>query len=142
GILPAAKVTPDIAEARIVPLGRDVDSPPYHSAFGTPVEMLQWIQQLRELSDGKPVGFKLCLGSRRQLMAIVKAMKETGILGDFVTVDGGEGGTVAAPQELSDFLGTPLRDALIYVHNALVGLGLREEIRVICSGKIISGGDM
>src|SRR5690625_800981 len=102
GILPAAKVTPDIAEARIVPLGRDVDSPPYHSAFGTPVEMLQWIQQLRELSGGKPVGFKLCLGSRRQLMAIFKTMKETGILVDFITVDGGEGGTGAAPQELSE----------------------------------------
>jgi len=142
GILPAAKVTPDIAEARIVPMGMDVDSPPYHSAFSTPVEMLQWIQQLRELSGGKPVGFKLCLGSRRQLMAIFKAMKETGIQVDFITVDGGEGGTGAAPQELSDFLGTPLRDALIYVHNALVGLGLRDEIRIICSGKIISGGDM
>lgn len=142
GILPAAKVTRDIADARIVPMGHDVDSPPYHSAFSTPAEMLQWMQQLRELSGGKPVGFKLCLGSRRQFMAILKAIKETGILVDFITVDGGEGGTGAAPQELSDFLGTPLRDALIYVHNALVGLGLRKEIRVICSGKIISGADM
>src|SRR5690606_30196027 len=85
---------------------------------------------------------KLCLGSRRQFMAILKAIRETGILVDFITVDGGEGGTGAAPQELSDFLGTPLRDALIFVHNALVGTGLREEIRIICSGKIISGDDM
>jgi glutamate synthase domain-containing protein 2 len=142
GILPAAKVTRDIADARLVPMGKDVDSPPYHSAFSTPVEMLQWMRQLRELSGGKPVGFKLCLGSRRQFMAILKAMKETGILVDFITVDGGEGGTGAAPQELSDFLGTPLRDALIYVHNALVGLDLRNEIRIICSGKIVSGADM
>lgn len=142
GILPAAKVTRDIAEARHVPMGKDVDSPPYHSAFSTPTDMLQWMQQLRELCGGKPVGFKLCLGSRRQFMAILKAMKETGILVDFITVDGGEGGTGAAPQELSDFLGTPLRDALIYVHNALVGTGLRDEIRIICSGKIISGADM
>ncbi len=142
GILPAAKVTADIAEARHVPMGQDVDSPPYHSAFSSPLEMLQWMQQLRELSGGKPVGFKLCLGSRRQFMAIMKAMKESGILVDFITVDGGEGGTGAAPQELSDFLGTPLRDALIYVHNALVGLGLRDEIRINCSGKIVSGADM
>lgn len=142
GILPAAKLTKDIAETRLVPMGHDVDSPPFHSTFGTPVEMLQWIQQLRELSGGKPVGFKLCLGSRRQFMAIFKAIRETGITVDFITVDGGEGGTGAAPQELTNFLGTPLRDALIFVHNALVGLGMRDEVRIICSGKIISGGDM
>ncbi len=142
GILPAAKLTREIATARGVPMGHDVDSPPYHSAFSTPREMLEWVQQLRELSGGKPVGFKLCIGRQDQFMGIVKAMLETGILVDFITVDGGEGGTGAAPQELSDFMGTPLVDALIFAHNTLVGAGLRKEIRVMASGKIVSGFDV
>lgn len=142
GILPAAKLTPEIAEARGVPMGEDVESPPYHRAFSTPRGMLEWMQRLRELSGGKPVGFKLCLGRREQFMGIVKAMLETGILVDFITVDGGEGGTGAAPQELSDFMGTPLKEALVFVHNTLVGAGLREHIRILASGKIVSGFDV
>jgi glutamate synthase domain-containing protein 2 len=142
GILPAAKVSHDIAEARGVPMGMDVDSPPFHSAFSTPIGMLEWLRQLRDMSGGKPVGFKLCIGRKEQFMAILKAMLETKILVDFITVDGGEGGTGAAPEELSDFMGMPLMDALIFVHNSLVGSGLRKEIRVMASGKIISGFDV
>ncbi|MGD8573643.1 MAG: FMN-binding glutamate synthase family protein, partial [Gammaproteobacteria bacterium] len=142
GILPAAKVTPEIAEARSIPMGHDVHSPPFHSAFSTPIEMLEFLQQLRELSGGKPVGFKLCVGRHDQFMAVVKAMLETGIRPDFITVDGKEGGTGAAPVELTNGLGTPLTEGLIFVHNALVGANLRDDIRIIASGKIITGFDM
>ncbi|MBC7385084.1 MAG: FMN-binding glutamate synthase family protein [Cryobacterium sp.] len=139
GILPAGKVTLEISKIRGVPMGEDVISPPAHSAFSTPIELLQFVQRLRELSGGKPVGFKLCLGKKREFMAICKAMIETKILPDFITVDGAEGGTGAAPQEFSDSVGTPLNEALIYIHNCLVGLGLRQDIRIIVSGKISTG---
>lgn len=138
GVLPAAKVTPEIAATRKVPVGQDCISPPGHSAFSTPIEMCQYIQRLRELSGGKPVGFKLCVGRPHEFMAICKAMIETGILADFITVDGAEGGTGAAPPEFSDSLGTPLREGLIFVHNSLVGCGLSDKIRVACSGKVAS----
>ncbi|MCB0365040.1 MAG: FMN-binding glutamate synthase family protein [Bdellovibrionaceae bacterium] len=139
GILPAAKVTPEISKIREVPMGQDVLSPPAHSAFGTPLEMLQFIKQLRELSGGKPVGFKLCLGKRREFLAICKAMHKTGITPDFITVDGAEGGTGAAPLEFSNHIGTPLVEALIFVHNSLVGFNLRDRVRVIAAGKVTSG---
>ncbi len=139
GILPAAKLTPEIAGIRDVPLGRDVNSPPGHNAFQTPLELMQFIRQLRELSGGKPVGFKLCVGKRREFLSICKAMVETGIVPDFVTVDGGEGGTGAAPLEFANHIGTPLVEGLIFVHNALIGFGLRSEVRVISSGKITTG---
>ncbi len=138
GVLPAAKVTREIANTRRVPVGRDCISPPGHSAFHTPTEMCQYIETLRKLSGGKPVGFKLCVGRPHEFLAICKAMKSTGILADFVTVDGAEGGTGAAPPEFSDRLGTPLREGLIFVHNALVGCGLRDRIRIACSGKVSS----
>ncbi len=139
GILPAAKITPEVAEIRGVGLGKDVISPPGHSAFSTPKEMLAFLTKLRELSGGKPVGFKLCVGKRREFLAVCRAMLETGMVPDFITVDGGEGGTGAAPFEFSNRLGSPLIDGLIFVHNALVGIGLRDQIKIIASGKVASG---
>jgi glutamate synthase domain-containing protein 2 len=142
GLLPKHKVTAEIARIRLVPMGEDVNSPPTHSAFGTPLELCEFIAELRELSGGKPVGFKLCIGKRREFLALCKAMLETRITPDFITVDGGEGGTGAAPLEFTNVLGTPLTEAIIFVHNALVGAGLREQVRVIASGRVISGFDL
>lgn len=142
GILPAEKLTREIAEMRGVVMGRDVVSPPAHSAFSTPKGLLEFVQKLRELSGGKPVGFKLCIGKRREFLAIGKAMLETGITPDFITVDGGEGGTGAAPLEFSNYVGWPLRDALPFVHSTLVGLGLRDRVRIIASGHTVTGFDM
>ena len=142
GILPASKVTPEIAKIRGVPMGVDVISPPGHTTFSTPIGLLEFVAQLRELSGGKPVGFKLCVGKRREFLAICKAMVETGILPDYITVDGGEGGTGAAPLEFANHLGTPLIEGLIFVHNALIGFGIRDKITVIASGKVSSGFNM
>lgn len=142
GILPAAKVTAEIAEIRGVPMGQDVLSPPTHSAFSTPIGLLEFVKQLRDLSGGKPVGFKLCVGRRREFLAICKAMVKTGITPDFITVDGGEGGTGAAPLEFSNHIGAPLSEGLIFVHNALVGYSLRSKIKILASGKVSSGFGM
>ncbi len=138
GILPAVKLTPEIAAIRHVPMGQDVLSPPSHSEFSNPMELLQFVQKLRQLSGGKPVGFKLCIGRKVEFLAICKAMLKTGITPDFITVDGAEGGTGAAPVELINSVGTPLRDGLVFVHNALLGIGLRDSIRIIASGKALS----
>lgn len=142
GILPAAKVSAEIAAIRNVPLGQDVISPPAHSAFSTPIELLEFIAQLRDLSGGKPVGFKLCIGKRREFLALCKAMVQTGITPDFIAVDGGEGGTGAAPLEFANHIGTPLVEGLIFVHNALTGFDVRDKIRIFASGKISSGFEM
>ncbi len=142
GVLPAAKVTREIAEIRHVPAGEDVISPPGHSAFDSPRGLLAFVAQLRELSGGKPVGFKLCIGDRREFLSICKAMHETGIVPDFITVDGGEGGTGAAPVELTNSVGMPLRDALNFVHNALRGVGVRDELRIVAAGKAFSAFHM
>lgn len=142
GILPAAKVTPEIAKIRKIQMGFDVVSPAAHTAFDSPVGLLQFVKQLRELSGGKPVGFKLCIGRKEQFLAICKAMLETNILPDFITVDGAEGGTGAAPIEYTNNVGEPLDTGLTFVHNALVGTLLRDKIRVVCSGKITNGYDM
>ncbi len=142
GILPAEKVTPEIAVTRGIPMGRDCISPPGHSAFSTPIELVQFIARLRELSQGKPVGFKLCVGQPWEFMAIVKAMLKTGILPDYIVVDGAEGGTGAAPLEFTDHLGMPLRESLLFVHNTLVGAGLRQKIKIGAAGKIVSAFDI
>lgn len=142
GVLPGPKVTPEIAEARGVPVGVDCVSPAAHSSFSTPLELLQFVQKLRELSEGKPVGFKLCIGHPWEWFGIAKAMKESNILPDFIVVDGAEGGTGAAPLEFTDHIGMPLLDGLHLVHNTLVGLNLRKDIRLGASGKIINGFDV
>ncbi len=138
GILPAIKLTQEIAEIRHVPMGHDVISPAAHTAFSSPQGLLDFVARLRRLSGGKPVGFKLCIGQPKEFLGICKAMLESGITPDFITVDGGEGGTGAAPTEMTNSVGTPLRDALIFVNRALLGIGLRDKIRIIASGKIFS----
>ena len=142
GILPAAKLTPEIAEIRHVSMGKDVISPSGHTEFTNPVGLLQFVKQLRELSDGKPVGFKLCIGKKSEFLSICKAMIETGIKPDFITVDGGEGGTGASPVELTNSVGAPLREGLSFVHASLVGFNLRNEIRLIAAGKVYSAFHM
>ncbi|MDX1693988.1 MAG: FMN-binding glutamate synthase family protein [Ketobacteraceae bacterium] len=142
GILPGAKVTREIAQARMVDAGEDCISPAGHSAFSDPQGLLHFLQELRELSQGKPVGFKLCVGKPHEFMAIVKAMRVTNIKPDFITVDGAEGGTGAAPFEFSDSVGMALIEGLDFVNNVLTGAGLRDDIRLIASGKVISGFDI
>ena len=142
GILPGEKVTPEIAEARGVPIGVDCISPSRHSTFSTPLELMAFIARLRELSGGKPVGFKLCVGHAWEFMAIVKAMLETGVRPDFIVVDGAEGGTGAAPVEFADHIGAPMREGLLLVHNTLVGAGLRDKIRIGVAGKIVTAFDI
>lgn len=138
GLLPAAKVSEEVSKIRMVPMGRDVISPAAHSAFSTPMELLLFIKNLRDLSGGKPIGFKLCVGQRHEFIAICKAMVKSGIKPDFITVDGAEGGTGAAPLEFANHVGTPLEDGLSFVVNALKGFGLRQEIRVIAAGKVLT----
>jgi glutamate synthase domain-containing protein 2 len=142
GLLPGPKVTAEIAEARGVLVGCDVVSPPRHSAFDSPLGLLQFIERLRSLSGGKPVGFKLAIGHPWEWFSIAKAMLETGITPDFIVVDGAEGGTGAAPLEFIDHVGVPMKEGLMLVHNTLVGIGLRDRIRIGAAGKIISAFDV
>jgi glutamate synthase domain-containing protein 2 len=142
GVLPAAKVTPEIAEARGVPLGVDCVSPAAHSAFSTPLEFMAFLDILRRRSGGKPVGFKLCIGHRREFMCIVKAMLETGVVPDFIVVDGKEGGTGAAPLEFANHVGMPLVEGLSFVHNTLRGAGLRDRVRIGAAGKLVTAFDI
>lgn len=142
GILPAAKNTPEIAAIRAIEPYTLVASPPYHKAFNTPRELIMFIQKLRKLSGGKPVGFKLCIGHKSEFISICKAMMEMDIYPDFITVDGAEGGTGAAPQEFSNYVGAPLLDGLDFVHNILTGLDIRKHIKIIAAGKITTGFHM
>jgi len=142
GVLPGAKVTAEIAAIRGVEVGKDCLSPARHGAFSTPIELMTFIARLRELSGGKPVGFKLCIGHPWEFLAICKAMLQTGVRPDFIVVDGKEGGTGAAPLEFTDRIGMPMREGLIFVRNALVGAGLRDSIRIGVSGKIANAFDM
>jgi glutamate synthase domain-containing protein 2 len=142
GILPAQKVTPEIARIRLVKEGYDVLSPPSHSAFSTPLELMDFVKKLRTLSGGKPVGIKLCIGRKSEFFAICKAMVKTGIYVDFITVDGGEGGTGASPQEFSNAVGMPLREAVAFVYDVLTGFGLKKHIKIVASGKVVSGFDL
>lgn len=142
GILPQHKISEEIAQIRGIPRDRDCISPATHSAFSNPRELLDFVQQLRDLSGGKPVGFKLCIGQPWQFMGIVKAMLEYQIYPDFIVVDGSEGGTGAAPVELIDHMGTPLREGLLFVNNTLIGAGIRDKIKLGASGKIISAFDI
>jgi glutamate synthase domain-containing protein 2 len=142
GVLPGPKVTLEIAEARHVQPWVDCVSPASHGAFRTPIEMMHFIERLRELSGGKPTGFKLCVGHVWEWFGIAKAMLETGITPDFIVVDGAEGGTGAAPLEFTDHVGMPLQEGLLLVHNTLVGLDLRKKIRIGCAGKVVSAFDI
>ena len=142
GILPAEKITEEISLTRGIPMGEDCVSPSRHRAFSTPREFVQFIAQLRELSNGKPVGFKLCIGQPWEFMGMVKAMRETGIFPDFIVVDGAEGGTGATPLEFADHLGMPMRESLLFVHNTLVGAGVRDKVKVGAAGKIVSAFDI
>ncbi|MDO7837649.1 FMN-binding glutamate synthase family protein, partial [Sphingobium sp. HBC34] len=142
GMLPASKISPEIAEARGIPMGVDCISPPAHSTFSTPVGLMEFVARLRELSGGKPVGFKLCIGHRREFLGMVKAMVKTGIKPDFIVIDGAEGGTGAAPVEFANRVGMPMLEGLTFVHNALRGAGIRNDIRLGAAGKIISAFDI
>ena len=142
GMLPASKISKEIAEARGIPMGIDCISPAAHSTFSTPTGLMQFIGQLRELSGGKPVGFKLCIGHRREFLGMVKAMLKTGIIPDFIVVDGKEGGTGAAPVEFANRVGMPMLEGLTFVHNALRGAGIRHEVKIGAAGKIISAFDI
>ncbi|MEX0798290.1 MAG: FMN-binding glutamate synthase family protein [Bacteriovoracaceae bacterium] len=142
GILPGSKNTLEIAAIRKVTPGQTIISPPGHNAFSNALEMLAFVNRLRELSEGKPIGLKLCVGNTGEFEDLAQAMVGTGIKPDFITVDGAEGGTGSAPPEFSNSIGMSLRDGLVTVSNTLAALGLRKEVKILCSGKIISGFDV
>lgn len=142
GVLPASKISPEIAEARGVPMGQDCVSPSAHPEFSTPLEMMAFIKTLRDNADGKPVGFKLCIGHRREFMCMVKAMLETGVVPDFIVIDGKEGGTGAAPLEFANHMGMPLVEGLVFAHNTLRGAGLRDRLKIGASAKLVTSFDI
>jgi glutamate synthase domain-containing protein 2 len=142
GILPASKNTAEIAAIRLVVPGTTVHSPTRHTEFDDAEGLIQFLQLLRQLSDGKPVGFKLCVGDRQEFIDICNAIIATGIIPDFISVDGAEGGTGAAPLEFTDHLGMPMHDALAFVRQTLDAYNLTDNIQIIAAGKIITGFDI
>ena len=142
GMLPASKISAEIAAARGIPMGHDCISPAAHSAFTSPVQMMEFLGKLRDLSGGKPVGFKLCIGHQREFMCMVKAMLDTGIVPDFIVVDGTEGGTGAAPLEFANHVGMPMVEGLTFVHNTLRGAGIRDKVKLGAAGKVVSAFDI
>lgn len=142
GLLPAEKNTPEIAKIRAIKPHTDVHSPSSHSAFSNAFELLVFVNQLRKSSGGKPIGFKICIGQKEEFTSIAQAIIETGIIPDFITVDGAEGGTGAAPLEFIDYMGMALSDALTFVNATLKEYGVREHIKIFASGKIISAFDI
>jgi len=139
GILPKVKVTEEIAKIRLIEMGGDIISPPHHSAFKTPREFVHFVKKLRDGNGGKPVGFKICIGKNSEFIAICKAMVEEQIYVDFISVDGGEGGTGAAPLEFTNYVGMPLKDAIVFVHDTLKGFGIKDQIKIIASGRVLNG---
>jgi glutamate synthase domain-containing protein 2 len=142
GVLPKEKISEEISKIRLISNEHDCISPPTHSAFKTPLEMMDFITKLRTLSGGKPIGFKLCLGAHHEFMSLCKAMIEKDVYPDFITIDGAEGGTGAAPVEFSNRLGTPINEALAFIHNTLVGLNIRKHISILAAGKVVGGFDI
>ena len=142
GVLPKEKITDEIAAIRGVSKDRDCVSPAINPECTTPLELLHFVSQLRELSGGKPIGIKLCIGNPAEFLCFAKAMLETQIYVDFITVDGAEGGTGAAPVEFSNRLGLTCLEGTYFVNNTLVGLGIRNLVKVIASGKTATGFDI
>lgn len=142
GILSGKKVTQEISDIRNVPLGQDVISPPAHTAFNDPKGMLEFITSLRDLSGGKPVGIKLCLGHHHEFEELVATMVQENKYPDFLVVDGAEGGTGAAPLEFSNYIGMPGYDALVFIVDSLKKAGLKDKIKVIATGKITTAFDI
>ena len=141
GILPGKKNTPEIAKIRGVKSGTTVNSPPFHKEFNSPRGLIEMIGRMKEIS-GKPIGFKLCVGRKSEFLAICKAMIELNIMPDFIAVDGGEGGTGAAPVEFSNSVGMPYREGLAFVYDALIGFNLKKHIKIIASGKVMTSFDI
>ena len=142
GILPAKKNTPEIAKIRSVVPGTQVDSPPSHSAFTNYEEMISFIQKVRDLSEGKPVGIKFCVGNNEEIETMIKAFAEANNYPDFISVDGGEGGTGAAPMEFTNYIGTPLIEGLVFVNKLLIKYKLKNQIKIIASGKAVDAFDI
>lgn len=142
GILPAVKNTPEIAKIRAVVAGTQVDSPPSHAAFTNFEEMIIFIQRVRDLSEGKPVGIKFCVGNNEEIEAMIKAFADANNYPDFISVDGGEGGTGAAPMEFTNYIGTPLIEGLVFVNQLLIKYNLKNQIKIIASGKAIDAFDI